>query len=108
MDRKRLETEIEKHMHGLVSEVREHVVDYTVLTVRKRYPHINREQLTLILDIVRQGIDDGFMNKIDRFMGKLDGTLIQFTAEENPLGPGLDPEEMVSKTKKGKVVNRSR
>jgi len=103
MDRKRLETEIEKHMHGLVAEVGEHVVDFTVLTVRKRHPGINREQLTLILDIVRQGIDDGFMTRIDRFMGKLDGSLTQFTAEENPLDQVGVTKETQTGTKKGKA-----
>lgn len=78
--------EIERHIHGLVSEVKEHVVDFTVLTIRKRHPEIDRAQLSIILDIVRQGIDDGFMTRIDRFMGKLDKSLADFTRnDENPL-----------------------
>jgi len=86
MDRKKLEMEIERHIHGLVSEVKEHVVDFTVLTIRKRHPEIDRAQLSIILDIVRQGIDDGFMTRIDRFMGKLDKSLADFTRnDENPL-----------------------
>lgn len=87
MDRKKLEMEIERHIHGLVSEVKEHVVDFTVLTIRKRHPEIDRAQLSIILDIVRQGVDDGFMTRIDRFMGKLDKSLADFTRnDENPLG----------------------
>ena len=86
MDRKKLEMEIERHIHGLVSEVKEHVVDFTVLTIRKRHPEIDRAQLSIILDIGRQGIDDGFMTRIDRFMGKLDKSLADFTRnDENPL-----------------------
>lgn len=87
MDRKKLEMEIERHIHGLVNEVKEHVVDFTVLTIRKRHPEIDRAQLSIILDIVRQGVDDGFMTRIDRFMGKLDKSLADFTRnDENPLG----------------------
>lgn len=83
--RKKLETEVERQIHALVAEVKEHVVDFTVLTVRKRHPDIDREQMSRILDIVRQGIDDGFMTKIDRFMGKLDNSLTEFSGAENPL-----------------------
>lgn len=87
MDRKKLEMEIERQIHGLLTEVKEHVVDFTVLTIRKRHPEIDRDQLSKILEIVRQGIDDGFMTRIDRFMGKLDKSLADFTKDdENPLG----------------------
>jgi len=86
MDRKKLETEIERQIHNLIAEVKEHVVDYTVLTVRKRHPNIDRDQMAVILDVVRQGIDDGFMSKIDRFMGKLDKSLVSFSGtEDSPL-----------------------
>lgn len=86
MDRKKLETEIERQIHALIAEVKEHVVDYTVLTVRKRHPNIDREQLSVILEVVRQGIDDGFMTKIDRFMGRLDRGLENFSgSDESPL-----------------------
>lgn len=86
MDRKKLEMLIERQIHGLISEVKEHVEDFTVLTIRKRHPEIDRAQLSVILEIVRQGIDDGFMTRIDRFMGKLDKDLADFTGnDENPL-----------------------
>lgn len=86
MDRKKLEMEIERQIHALLSEVKEHVIDFTVLTTKKRYPEIDREQLMLILEIVQNGIDDGFMTRIDRFMGKLDQSLAEFTKDdENPL-----------------------
>lgn len=91
MDRKKLEMEIERQIHGLISEVKEHVEDYTVLTIRKRHPEIDRAQLSVILGIVRQGIDDGFMTKIDRFMGKLDKVLGEVTNNDvNPLASSGD------------------
>lgn len=88
MDRKRLEMAIERQIHGLVSEVKEHVEDFTVLTVRKRHPQIDREQLAVILEIMRQAIDDGFMTRIDRFMGKLDKELVEFTGDETSMRSG--------------------
>ena len=79
--------EIERNVHSLVSEVKEHVEDFTVLTVRKQHPDINRDHLALIMSIVRQAVDDGFMTKIDKFMGRLDESLVKFVAEANPLEP---------------------
>lgn len=83
--RKKLETNVERQMHGLVSEIREHVVDFTVLKVRRSYPEIDRDQLTKILEIVKAGVDDGFMTKVDRFVKKLDESLVDF-AESNQGG----------------------
>ena len=85
MDRKKLEMLIERQIHALISEVKEHVVDFTVLTIRKRHPEIDRAQLSKILEIVQQGIDDGFMTKIDRFMGRLDTSLTEYAGEADPL-----------------------
>lgn len=87
-DRKHLETAIEKNIHALLNEIKESTVDFTVLTVRKKHPEIDREQLTLILDIVRTGIENGFMTSIDRYMGRLDKELTELTGEENPLDTG--------------------
>lgn len=79
--RKKLETNIERQVHGLVSEIREHVVDFTVLKVRRSHPNLDREQLTVVLDIVKQAIDDGFLTRVDRFMKKLDKSLNEFDDE---------------------------
>lgn len=77
--------EVERNIHGLVGEVREHVEDFTVLTIRRKHPEIDRDQLTTVMAIVRQAIDDGFMTKIDKFMHKLDDSFTKFVEEANPL-----------------------
>jgi len=89
MDRKRLETAIEKNIHGLLNEVKESTVDFTVLAIRKKHPEINRDHLTIVLDIVRNAIENGFMTSIDRYMGRLDKDLTELTYQENPLDVGL-------------------
>ena len=104
MDRKRLETTIEKHIHGLVNEVKESTVDFTVLTVRKRYPDIDRDHLSIILDVVRTGIDNGFMTSIDRYMTRLDKDLTELTASDVPLEIGRITPDPKTKTKKSKSV----
>lgn len=108
MDRKRLETTIEKNIHGLVNEVKESTVDFTVLTIRKRHPEIDRDQLSMILDVVRVGIDNGFMTSIDRYMTRLDKDLTELTDSTLPLevGPTTAPEtKKAPKAKKSKSVS---
>ncbi len=106
-DRKRLETAIERNIHGLLNEIKESAVDFTVLTVRKKHPEIDREQLTVVLDIVRTAIDNGFMTSIDRYMGRLDKELTELTDEENPLDVGLSSstERMATRSKRGRTVS---
>jgi hypothetical protein len=77
--RKKLETNIERQIHSLVSEIREHVVDFTVLKVRRSHPELDREQLAVVLEIVKHAIDDGFLTRVDRFMKKLDRSLEDFS-----------------------------
>jgi len=79
--RKKLETNIERQIHGLVSDIREHVVDFTILKIRKQHPNLDREQLTVVLEVVKQAIDDGFLTRIDRFMKKLDKSLDEFNED---------------------------
>lgn len=107
MDRKRLETAIEKNIHGLVNEIKESAVDFTVLTVRKKHPNIDRDQLTVVLDIFRTALDNGFMTSIDRYMGKLDKELTELTNDENPLDVGLSTkvERKASASKRGRTVS---
>lgn len=104
MDRKKLETAIERQIHALINEVKEHVVDFTVLTVRKKHPEIDRDQMAKLLEVVQQGIDDGFMTKIDRFMGRLDNSLTEFSGEENP----LEQDVSTPRTSKRTVASRER
>ncbi len=75
MDSLKLKTQIEKELHGFVNNIKEHLVDYTVLYVRRNMPHIDREQLTQILDVVRNGIEDSYFTQIDLFMNKMNVTI---------------------------------
>jgi len=105
MDRKRLETTIEKNIHGLVNEIKESTVDFTVLTVRKKYPSIDRDHLSIILDVVRTGIDNGFMVSIDRYMTKLDKELTEITESAVPLEIGRTTTPVIKtapKARKGR------
>ena len=106
-DRKKLETAIERNIHGLLNEIKESTVDFTVLTIRKKHPEIDREQLTVVLDIVRTAIDNGFMTSIDRYMGKLNNELTELTGDENPLDAGqpTKTDRTPGKSKRARTVS---
>ncbi|NDB86488.1 MAG: hypothetical protein EB127_27890 [Alphaproteobacteria bacterium] len=82
MDTLKLKTQIEKELHGFVTNIKEHMVDYTVLYVRRNMPHIDREQLTQILDVVRNGIEDSYFTQIDSFMTKMNVTIEETVESE--------------------------
>ena len=84
--RQKLETQIEKQLHNFVEECREHAVDYAVLAAKKKHRHLDREQMSIVLDLLKEGTSDGYFQGIDRFMKKLDAALTEYTdGEENPL-----------------------
>jgi hypothetical protein len=82
MDTLKLKTQIEKELHGFVNNIKEHMVDYTVLYVRRNMPHIDRDQLTQILDVVRNGIEDSYFTQIDHFMTKMNVTIEESVESE--------------------------
>jgi len=84
MDSLKLKTQIEKEMHGFVNNIKEHLVDYTVLYVRRNMSHIDRDQLTQILDVVRNGIEDSYFTQIDSFMNKMNVTIEESVEPEAP------------------------
>jgi hemerythrin-like domain-containing protein len=82
MNNSKIKTLIEKELHGFIENIKEHLIDYTVLYVRRHKPHIDREQLTEILEIVRGGIDDSYFSQIDKFINKMNVTLDSATESE--------------------------
>ena len=97
MDTLKLKTQIEKELHGFVNNIKEHMVDYTILYIRRNMAHIDRDQLTQILDVVRNGIEDSYFTQIDHFMTKMNVTI-----EENV------EAETTSKAKKSKNSESAR
>lgn len=82
----KFKTLVEKNIQRLVSRnIREHVVDFVVLYVRKNKIAVDGELLNQLLQIVQQGIDDGYYRNIDGVMGNMDKTIEEFIEETNPL-----------------------
>lgn len=85
MSRQKLEAQIEKQLHKFLTEVVEHAIDFTVLSARKKFPNADKAEIIKLLELVRSGSDDGFLQGVDRFMKKLDAALVEYTDEESPL-----------------------
>jgi len=75
MESTKLKTAIEREIHSFVSAIKEHTTDYSVLYVRKNMPHIDREQMSQLLELFGKAVDDAYFSKIDYFMNKLDNSL---------------------------------
>lgn len=86
-DRKKLETAVEKEVFKLISRIKEHTRDFTVLKMKRMGTDVDNETMARVLDVVDQAVMDGFQTHIDRFMRELDTSLVGFTGEENPLPP---------------------
>lgn len=84
MENKKLQAAIERELHTFVENIKEHAVDFTVLYVRRNLKdQIDSAQMAKILEIVRQAMDDGFMNTVDSFLGKIDAHV---EGKSNPNG----------------------
>lgn len=88
MDRLKFETEIEREVYKLVSQVREHMYDHTMIYLQRNQVGVDRDAADRILQIAKNAIDDGLMSKLDFFKAAIDKTITEFTEVENPLGPG--------------------
>jgi ribosome-associated translation inhibitor RaiA len=81
-----LKTEIEKTFHRLVTdEIKEQVVDFTVMWFNKKKIDIDRNTLFQVLEVVRSAIDDSYYKSIDRCIDSLDKSLQEFVDDTNPL-----------------------
>ena len=87
MDRAKLDTVIEREVHRLVRDIREHTYDFTHLYLRRNGIEVDRGQLEKILEVVKVAIDDGEGSKIGMFHERLKKSLDDFAGEENPTQP---------------------
>lgn len=99
----KFKTELEKNIQRMIfKSIREHMVDFTVLYIRKNKLAIDGEVLNQILTIAQQGIDDGYYRSIDSTMNKMDEAIEGFIEETNPthITSSSKKEETKKSTKK--------
>lgn len=80
--RDKLNVAVEKACHKHVNRVKESVVDFTHLYLRRNNIEVDRPSLAVILDTVVKGIESEHMNKIDTFIKELDAALAEFSVED--------------------------
>ena len=84
MDNSKLRMAIERELHTFVENIKEHAIDFTVLYVRRNLKdQINTDQMATVLEVVRQAIDDGFMNTVDTFLGRIDARINKNSSSPN-------------------------
>lgn len=87
MDRKKLETTVERETYNFVTMIKESASDDVMLWANRNRVDIDLALLQRVLDQYKAALDNQCMSKMDHFMGKLDKDLTKFTEVENPLPP---------------------
>lgn len=88
LDRKKLETLIEKKVYKLVETITEQMYDGTMIYLNRNQVDIDRQVADRLLAIARGAAMDAMLSHLDMFMRDMDKALVEFTEQENPLQPG--------------------
>jgi len=87
--RAKLETAIEREVYKFVSQLKEHMYDYTMIYLNRTQSDIDRVVADRILQVAKNAVEDGFMTKVDFFKKAIDEPLDHFTeTDSNPLPLG--------------------
>ena len=88
MDKTTIKSKIERAIYKLVAdEIKEHVVDFTVLYIRRNNMDVDRDSMAKVLEVIRVAIDDAYFKNVDSTMQSLDADLEEFVVDANPLEP---------------------
>ena len=87
MDRKQLETLLEKEAYLFMNMIKEGASDTVMLWAQRNRVDIDFALLTKILDQYKAALDSEWLGKADHFMKNIDKGLEEFTNQENPFQP---------------------
>jgi hypothetical protein len=89
MDRLQLETKLEQEVFKLVGQIREHMYDHVMISVRRLPALADLDPGTVdrVLQVAKNAVDDGLDTKLDFFKEAMVQLLDAYTDEENPLAP---------------------
>jgi hypothetical protein len=87
MDRKQLETLIEKEAYMFMNMIKEGASDSVMLWAQRNKVDVDYSLLTKILDQYKLSLESEWMGKVDHLMKKLDAGLEEYTNQENPFPP---------------------
>jgi len=84
MDRKQLETLIEKEAYFFMQMIKESAADSVMLWTQRNKVEIDYTLLNRILDQYKASLENEWMGKVDHLLKKLDSGLEDYTSQENP------------------------
>lgn len=84
MDRKQLETLIEKEAYFFMQMIKESAADSVMLWTQRNKVEIDYALLNRILDQYKASLENEWMSKVDHLLKKLDSGLEDYTNQENP------------------------
>lgn len=99
MDRKLLETAIERQTFKFVTMIKESASDSVMLWANRNRVDIDMVLLQRILDQYKAALESEYLGKVDHFMKNLDKDLEKFSEQENPL-PLTDESKSKKKSAK--------
>lgn len=102
MDRKLLETAIEKRTFQFLTMIKESASDSVMLWANRNRVDVDVSMLQRILDQYKAAIENEYLGKLDHFMKSLDKDLSKFSEQENPL-PLTDSSKPKRKNSKKSV-----
>lgn len=85
MDRKRLETAIERQTFKFLTMIKESASDSVMLWANRNRVDVDVVLLQKILDQYKMAIENEYLGKVDHFMKNLDVEITRFSEQENPL-----------------------
>ena len=88
MDKDKLKNEIEREFNQMVNtDIKEDLVDFIVLYVRKNKLPVDRESMSIVLEVMRNAFGDVYFKHVDHMLDRLDGKINDFVDNIDPLRP---------------------
>lgn len=103
MDRKKLETKVEKNTFKFLTMIKESASDAVMLWINRTKLDVDLNLAQSIINQYKAAIESEYLAKVDILMKNLDKDLEEFAGEENPLP--LSGESNPPKTKKEKKAS---
>lgn len=100
MDRKKLETKIERETYKFINMIKESSADHVMLWANRNRVDIDLGLLQTILDQYKASIENEYMGKVDHLLKGLDKELTAYTSEPNPLPLTVEAKKPTRKNAK--------
>lgn len=87
MDKSKLQDAINREIYRLVADIKESMVDHTMIYLNKNQIDVDRNLAMRLLDIARGGVESALLSRMDMFNEKISKELDQFVDDAQDLPP---------------------